>query len=351
MLLAIAVACWQIDFDTLFSGRYRQTLTFYLTQADSLKTGTPVRLMGVDIGVVKKVRLLTARYGDNRVMIEIQTQPDAPELPPHTRATVQFYGLAGGKSIDLVVDPIKKGESFQTTLRMRDFQKTQNDLALALIEGSRVTQRVFDSSKALADPQGTLSRLNSFLTRWTGSVSLAQWRVEAAQGKLPKTITQWQTVVNDAQKVSQVTGQLTNPATLSPAIEAVSRYTQIGLAETHTALQQYQLGVEAIKDPLHHVSQFLQDKNTSKNLSLNPCLSSRQGDLNMASLSHSRLMFAQCTTHFSQRQRRLPEALTGEEACCSPLSWTQSGQYSGQPSWQQSWQQFNEALVKANRSF
>jgi hypothetical protein len=215
---------------------------------------------------------------------------------------------------------------------MRDFQKTQHEMALALIKGSNTASRVLSSSKTLADPQGALSRLNQSLTRWTGSATLAQWRVEAARGKLPKVLVQWGTVVEDIQEAATVAQRVSNPATLGPGLNALSRYTEVGILESRTALNHYNQGALAISQPLHRLAEVLHAQVLqSKGGTSRRCTLTKSLWPSTEALARTNLVLGQLASDLANRRD------DHQNPC--------------ENDWKASWQAFNNALIDVNRKF
>ena len=68
----------------------------FLQDVDGLTVGSPVRMMGVEIGYVKRIRPVKEEVYIKFVI----TNPDI-ELPQGTKATVEFSGMAGSRSLEL----------------------------------------------------------------------------------------------------------------------------------------------------------------------------------------------------------------------------------------------------------
>lgn len=68
----------------------------YLQDVDGLIVGSPVRMMGIDVGYVTKIKPT-----NKEIYVKfILTNPDV-YIPQGTQATVEFFGLAGSKSLEL----------------------------------------------------------------------------------------------------------------------------------------------------------------------------------------------------------------------------------------------------------
>jgi hypothetical protein len=102
----------------------------YLQDVDGLIVGSPVRMMGIEVGHVVKIKPMK-----NEVYVKfILTNPDV-YIPQGTSVTVEFSGLAGSKSLELYL-PEKQPEeldeqSLMTVLppkRLHDALGLLNDM-------------------------------------------------------------------------------------------------------------------------------------------------------------------------------------------------------------------------------
>lgn len=78
---------------------YKKTFNTYqifLPDVDGLISGSPVRLMGIQIGYISQVDIV----GEDVYVQFIITQKDV-KIPAGVRATVEFTGLGGSKSLEL----------------------------------------------------------------------------------------------------------------------------------------------------------------------------------------------------------------------------------------------------------
>ena len=87
---------------------------------DSIVVGSPVRILGVDIGHVCKIQ---TAY--DKIYVDFVVTNDKVKIPEGTKATIEFFGIAGSRSIELtppdknseetgivVSDPIRIGDAF-----------------------------------------------------------------------------------------------------------------------------------------------------------------------------------------------------------------------------------------------
>ena len=74
----------------------KNSYQIFLQDVDGLIVGSPVRMMGVEVGHVAKIKPLK----DNVYVKFILTNPDV-YIPQGTAVTVEFTGLAGSKSLEI----------------------------------------------------------------------------------------------------------------------------------------------------------------------------------------------------------------------------------------------------------
>ena len=96
--------------------------TYHLSfnDIDGIVIGSPVRILGVDIGHVTKIKT-----GYDEIFVDFVVTDSRVKLPQGTQATIEFFGLAGSRSIELtppdgktnaqgilVTPPIRIGDAF-----------------------------------------------------------------------------------------------------------------------------------------------------------------------------------------------------------------------------------------------
>ena len=64
---------------------------------DGITKGSPVRFMGINVGYVRKLK-----YKNKHIDVQILVTKKGMEIPNGTLARVEFYGLGGSKSIELM---------------------------------------------------------------------------------------------------------------------------------------------------------------------------------------------------------------------------------------------------------
>ena len=120
----------------LFYGYYKflvQPNVYYIRfkDIDGITKGSPVRFMGINVGYVRK--LLPE---DKQVNLQIILTKKNMEIPNGTSARVEFYGLGGSKSIELMPPDTscKVGILTTDTIRINDVARETVGI-VEIIEG------------------------------------------------------------------------------------------------------------------------------------------------------------------------------------------------------------------------
>ena|GEM_PF-935169 len=120
---------------------YKHTYNLKFTDIDGIIKGSPVRLMGVIIGHVRNVCL----NNDDDVTVQIVVTKKDVKIPDGSRATVEFTGIIGSKSIEVMppdVEPVEgefNGIITRNPVRIKEFFKSfdiMNEALEALLMGA-----------------------------------------------------------------------------------------------------------------------------------------------------------------------------------------------------------------------
>ena len=98
-----------------------------MPDVDGLIVGSPVRMMGIEVGYVTKIK----PTNDEVYVKFILTNPDV-YIPQGTRATVEFSGMAGSKSLELYLPQKENYIDKDTPMLMVESPKRLHD-ALGLL--------------------------------------------------------------------------------------------------------------------------------------------------------------------------------------------------------------------------
>lgn len=133
-LLIISGGLFYFIYNTSIKENVKNTYYIFFDDVDGLVKGSPVRLMGINIGYVKDIKIF-----DNKVFVSFLVTKEDVTIPTHSEATIEFYGLGGSTSLEL--NPSHKTSDYKTeeivpveTYRIQDFWEGQQLVANVMID-------------------------------------------------------------------------------------------------------------------------------------------------------------------------------------------------------------------------
>ena len=118
-----------VFFSSLHKEKTSNIYRIYIPDADGLITGSPVRMMGIEVGHVVKIK-----PAHSNVYIKFVIDNDTVTIPQGTIATVEFSGMAGSKSLELYLPDEKTFIDSSTPLLSTNSPKRLHDAAGLLNE-------------------------------------------------------------------------------------------------------------------------------------------------------------------------------------------------------------------------
>jgi len=106
----------------------------FLQDVDGLIVGSPVRMMGIQIGYVKKVKII----GDE-VYVKFVITDKSVKVPQGTTATVEFSGMAGSKSLELYPPTGKVDKQNTPELIVESPKRLHDSMALLNVMYTKIT--------------------------------------------------------------------------------------------------------------------------------------------------------------------------------------------------------------------
>jgi hypothetical protein len=135
--------------------RKGQTITLQFQDANEISKGSSVRMMGIDVGYVKDVRIR-----QDHVEITVQTYPHVLSIPSGSTFTVLFTGLAGAKSIEIelpeISQPPVQGQPVyrvEEPIRMKHLLAANIEITQALQQGAENITDFFGKRKPVEELQ------------------------------------------------------------------------------------------------------------------------------------------------------------------------------------------------------
>lgn len=95
-LLIIFCGSFFFIYKTTIKDNINNTYYIFFDDVEGLVKGSPVRLMGINIGYIKDVKIF-----DNKVFVSILVTKKDTIIPKSATATIEFYGISGSTSLEL----------------------------------------------------------------------------------------------------------------------------------------------------------------------------------------------------------------------------------------------------------
>ena len=132
-LYLVDIQLFSIVYNTAIKDNTKNSYYIFLDDAGGLVQGSPVRLMGSTIGYIKDVKIF-----DNKVFISFLITEKGAQLPKRSIANVEFYGLGGSTSLEIMPQiPSKDDREIiipTKTYRVQDYWKGSELVSNVLID-------------------------------------------------------------------------------------------------------------------------------------------------------------------------------------------------------------------------
>lgn len=121
------------------------TYHIFLQDIDGLMKGSPVKLMGVQIGYVTEINVI-----DDYMYVSFLVSKKNTEIPHGAKALIESYGIAGSKSIELypTIEKVDKTQPLifvENPIRASSAFLTQNEIAKTIIVIANGTTAMLDT--------------------------------------------------------------------------------------------------------------------------------------------------------------------------------------------------------------
>jgi ABC-type transporter Mla subunit MlaD len=155
LALALLLAYGIYYFAIALPAQRGQVITLHFHNANEISKGSPVRMMGTDIGFVSDLKI-----HNDYVAITVQTNPGMLPIPSGSKFNILFTGLAGAKSVEVVPpatpQPTVNGQPVylvEEPIRMRDTLNASIDVTQALQKGAENITDFFGKKKPVEELQ------------------------------------------------------------------------------------------------------------------------------------------------------------------------------------------------------
>lgn len=133
-LLIVSGSLFFFIYKTTIKDNVQNTYYIFFDDVEGLVKGSPVRLMGINVGYVRNVKIF-----DNKVFVSLLVTKENVVLPRTAKATIEFYGLGGSTSLELNPAYISTNEDKEEIIpaasyRVQDFWDGQKLVANVMID-------------------------------------------------------------------------------------------------------------------------------------------------------------------------------------------------------------------------
>lgn len=160
---------FSIIYNTAIKDNTKNSYYIFLNDAGGLVQGSPVRLMGITIGYIKDVKIF-----DNKVFISFLITEKGAQLPKRSEAIVEFYGLGGSTSLEIMPQvPSKDDREIiipTKTYRVQDFWHGSELVSNVLIDIYGGAGRMIEREKLIENKH--LFKQSDLIKTITGQTEL-----------------------------------------------------------------------------------------------------------------------------------------------------------------------------------
>lgn len=167
IVLALVVGAGVFGVRAQLAQRQGETVVIHFRDANEITRGSLVRMMGTEIGYVDNIKLRK----DN-VAVTIRTYPEALEIPSGSLFTVQFTGLVGAKSIEIVPPRVPRPNvhgkplyRVEEPIRLKDNMNYQMDILQDLQVGAENITDFFGKKKPVEELQVNIQQARAWVNQ------------------------------------------------------------------------------------------------------------------------------------------------------------------------------------------
>jgi hypothetical protein len=237
------VPAWVLGQNTV---KKPQQVVLYFHDANQLMPGAPLNWMGSNIGYVSAVR-----PSGSLIAVTVRTYPDTMPLPKGAIFTIEFNGLAGAKTVEILPPVLKQpddplafmatqlqpsGYRVQEPIRLRDVTQTQMVLADALVSGAANFDQALGRFQEPAAFMARLQHLDEQLIGMTHAMVYAREALLVQNNTLHTNMTSATTAMEVYTKAAVQLLYATQPSFFRTHTMATFRYLHLATAETYHAL-------------------------------------------------------------------------------------------------------------------
>lgn len=211
----------------------KQIIRLHFKDANELARGSSVRMMGTEIGYVNDIKI----HPDS-VDVIVKTFPDSLRIPSGSRFTIEFTGLVGSKSIEIIPPDVPRptihGQSqyfVEEPIRLKHTLQYQIDIAQALQRGAENFADSFGKQKPLEELQYNIRAGQKSLIAANNKLAEIQSKLALAQRDVAPGINRASETLSNFAIATRETKQITSPDYLGPYLSGLFHTMNLVLLE------------------------------------------------------------------------------------------------------------------------
>ena len=243
-VVVLALAGWGLyDVFVAKPTRSQQVIHVAFRDANEVTRGSTVRMMGTEIGFVDAIRI---RPED--VEVVVKTHPGAVQIPSGSTFTIQFTGLVGAKSIEIIPPavprPLLRGKPqyfVEEPIRLKDTNKYQIDIARALQRGSENFSDFFGKRKPVEELQWNIQQSKDGTAQANHVLAKVNTDLRETERSLHPFLSGFAANARDFALTSRETAFLTDPSDFKRWFYGALETTGLTFIESQAALVSFQV--------------------------------------------------------------------------------------------------------------
>ena len=203
----------------------KQVIKLYFKDANELTKGSMVRMMGTEVGYVDDIKIR-----NDHVDVTVKTFANALHVPSGSHFTIDFTGLVGSKSIEIIPPriprPTLNGKSqyfVVEPIRMKDTLKYQIDIAQALQRGAENFTDFFGKKESVEELQYNIRAGHHALESANRTLADVQSKIDTTRAQVAPGLHNAAETAHNFAQASDEAIAMTKPNSMGPYLSDLFR--------------------------------------------------------------------------------------------------------------------------------
>ncbi len=222
---------------------HRQLVRLSFRDANELTKGAMVRMMGTDFGYVKDIKIFP-----DRVDVWIKTNPNSLKIPSGSVFTIQFTGLVGGKSIEIIPPTVENPKIdgkpiylVEEPIRLKDTLEYQIDIAQALQKGAENFSDFFGRKKPVEELQLNIRQAQQEISNANRTLTSVNTQIKQADAEAHQTLAGLNDSVANFSTFMREALETTEPTSFGPSVYGLVGDMGFILRDVESGMNRFQL--------------------------------------------------------------------------------------------------------------